>query len=148
VTARETTLEALATLLEDVFDRVYVYPTDYAAMASKPELPFVVVEEVPGSRDGHKLSGVGFDKWTAAVYVITSWGELLPTSAADAAGKALAIAARDALVDLVRDNHTLTNTAVIGHDGPHEFESMITPMAWNAQPAYGAALILPLITGI
>lgn len=146
MTARQAALAALAALVETEFDRVYIYPDDYETTPGQPELPFVVVEELPGARDEHPLDRAAVDHWTAAVYAITSWGEHPAPSDADAVAKVAAIAARDTLVQLVRSDVTLQRTAVIGQDADAAFTSTITPLQYNQKPAFGVFMALPVVT--
>lgn len=141
--ARSDVLTAVAALVDNTYARTYIYPTNYAAMAKQPSLPFAVIEELPGVQDSMRYYGVWGDDYLISVYVFVARGEMAAPSTADAAAKALAQSARNTLAATFRANTTLTAAARIVRDGI-EFTSIVTPLQWNQEPYYGVYFELPV----
>jgi len=147
--SRLTVLQALQTILETEFSRVYVYPDDYSDIADEPTLPFFALEELPASENNTVVLAADWidTEWTISLYCYMAEGEMPTPGADDAAAKALAYTARDTIRGLLEANLNLTGTAKQIGDDRRTYTDMVVPLQWNQRPYMGAYFEIPVLSG-
>ena len=148
--SRLTVLQALQTILETQFARVYVYPDDLEDdFIEKPDLPFIVLEELPAVDNVTRVQAADWieTEWYISIMEYTSKGAVAWNTAEDVAAKAAAYTARDTTRTLLEANMTLSGTILRIGDEQHSYVEFVTPIPWNGDPYYGCYFGIPVLGG-
>ena len=147
---RLTVLQSFQTLLQTQFERVYVYPDDFASsFIVEPTVPFTIVEAVPAIDNETKIYAADWiDKdWFVSIFrYVYKYGDDPPTwfTEEDVTAKTLALADLATIETLLEANTTLSGLSKpIGNDN-FAFQSDIYPLAWNKQAYYGPYFLIPV----
>lgn len=149
--SRLTVLQSFQTILEAEFDRVYVYPDEYASVGNDPVMPFFVFEELPANENNTIAVGDFADllgvEWTVSIYGYMALGELKSPGVDDAAAKALCYTARDTIRTLLEANLRPSGTLATIGDDRRFFTDFIVPLQWNQDTYLGIYFEIPVTSG-
>ena len=147
--SRLTVLQALQTILETQFTRVYVYPDDLTTWIDRPTLPFITLEEIPAVDNNTQIWAADWIdvSWFISVCGYTYKGEVAWATAKDTVAKATAFAGRDTVRTLLEANTTLGGTTKpIGTENI-TYTDFLTPLPWNGEAYYGWYFSIPVTSG-
>ncbi len=143
------TLSAIKTLLLASFDRVYIYPDDYASIALDPELPFVVIEENTGAVNNKaKYSGnCAFDQWQIRLDVFSADDFHKDRSARDATNMSAARTDRNEVMAILDNTVSLNGTVNYYGDDSNKYTHALAALQWNQKKKYtGSVFLIPVQT--
>ena len=148
--SRLTVLQALQTILETQFDRVYVYPDDLTtSFPIEPALPFLSIEEIPAADNATRIKAADWIDvdWFVSIFGFVYKGVVAMNTPEDVAAKALAYPQRDKVKALLNANTTLGGTtSPIGRDDI-AYNEDITPVPWAGVGYYGFFFSIPVTSG-
>jgi len=148
--SRLAVLQALQTILETEFDRVYVYPDDFSGtFIEAPTLPFIVLEELPAVDNVTRVMAADWidTDWHISIMGFTSKGPVAWNTVEDTVAKAAAYPGRDAVRTLLEANTTISGTVVRMGDDQHTYVEFVTPIPWNGDAYYGYYFGVPVTGG-
>ena len=148
---RLTVLQALQTILETQFDRVYIYPDEYSTINNDPALPFFVLEELPATENNTVSVGSFADlvgiEWTVSLYGYAAVGEFPSPGHDDATAKALTYGYRDTIRTLLQANLWPSGVISTLGDDRRLYTDFIVRLQWNEQPYLGLYFEIPVTSG-